>query len=369
MEDLLRVAFLVENNLGHRTHLRCLKQWVGEAQGISPTWVPIEPWEPDIWSRVPVVRDQTPLCWSGRAAGKLQSMLRSGPRPDLFYLHTVSIALAARMVVDGTPTVVSLDTTPEPSQTFAAYRHGAPGARGIKLRLRESLYRSCFGHAAGLIGLSPWVSESLVRHYGVSPAKVATLPTGVDLAFWSAERMQARAPDRPRLVFVGGDFVRKGGEQLLRVWQAGLQDDCDLVIVSGSAPSGLEGVRGLSVLPSASPEELRRLFSTSTAMVLPSRAEGVPWVIMEAMAAGLPVVSTPIGGIPWMIEHGVNGLLVPDDDRALHDALRSLLDPDRARRLGAAAARHAPAAFDGATNYGNLAQHLRRMAMQRRQAA
>jgi glycosyltransferase involved in cell wall biosynthesis len=72
---------------------------------------------------------------------------------------------------------------------------------------------------------------------------------------------------------------------------------------------------------------------------LPSDFEGTPNAVLEAMAAGLPVVATNVGGIPQVIEHGINGLLVPPrDEDALAAALRDLLlDPAAARQMGQAA--------------------------------
>ena len=61
-----------------------------------------------------------------------------------------------------------------------------------------------------------------------------TVPSGVDLAFWAAEPATPHERGRPRIVFVGGDFQRKGGEPLLRVWLAGLKDRADLAIVSAT---------------------------------------------------------------------------------------------------------------------------------------
>jgi glycosyltransferase involved in cell wall biosynthesis len=72
--------------------------------------------------------------------------------------------------------------------------------------------------------------------------------------------------------------------------------------------------------------------------IQPSRWEGFPHAILEAMAAGLPVVATRVGGIPEMVEDGVTGIIIPRDQvRALAEAIRFLLDdPRRARQMGKA---------------------------------
>lgn len=83
----------------------------------------------------------------------------------------------------------------------------------------------------------------------------------------------------------------------------------------------------------------QRLLDEATVYALPSYNEGLPMGVLEAMEAGLPIVSTPIGGIPDAVTSGVEGALIaPGDVTALADALSSLLtDPDMARKQGLAA--------------------------------
>lgn len=81
-----------------------------------------------------------------------------------------------------------------------------------------------------------------------------------------------------------------------------------------------------------------RLIADLDALVLPSWIEGMPLVVLEAMARGKPVIATAVGGIPEVVEEGVTGLLVPPGDPArLAAAIAELLaDPERARRMGEA---------------------------------
>jgi glycosyltransferase involved in cell wall biosynthesis len=90
------------------------------------------------------------------------------------------------------------------------------------------------------------------------------------------------------------------------------------------------------------------ILRASDVFVLSSRWEGNPMSVMEAMAAGLPVVSTAVGGVPELVREGVTGLLVPSEDAgALARALQALVDdPARRQAMGAAARQHAVAHFD-----------------------
>jgi glycosyltransferase involved in cell wall biosynthesis len=107
---------------------------------------------------------------------------------------------------------------------------------------------------------------------------------------------------------------------------------------------GLQGrVRFLGVRA-----DVADILRASDVFVLSSRWEGNPMSVMEAMAAGLPVVSTAVGGVPELVREGETGLLVPSEDAAaLAQAMQALVD-DAARRraMGAAARQHAVAHFD-----------------------
>ena len=180
--------------------------------------------------------------------------------------------------------------------------------------------------------------------------KIHVIRCGVDGQFLSAPREPV--PIAPRLVCVGRLSEEKG--QLLLVEAVGqlviegLQ--LELVLVGDGPIRGqLEALieeRGLQdyfcITGWASGAEVRRHILSSRAMVLPSFAEGLPVVIMEALALGRPVISTFVAGIPELVRPGENGWLVPAGNvAALAGAMREAIDlsTDRLNAMGQAGRR------------------------------
>jgi N-acetyl-alpha-D-glucosaminyl L-malate synthase BshA len=98
-------------------------------------------------------------------------------------------------------------------------------------------------------------------------------------------------------------------------------------------------------------EEVLSLMSVADVFLLPSRQESFGLAALEAMACGVPVVASDVGGLPEVVEHGVSGFLHPLDalDEMAASALSVLTDADRGRRVGAAARRRVEERFDAST--------------------
>jgi glycosyltransferase involved in cell wall biosynthesis len=358
-----RIGFIMEQTLGHVTYHRDLERWAGSDPSISPTWFAIPSWRADRWAQTPVVRSNMSLVLSLRARDEIRPG-RPGSRFDVLFFHTQATALCSLGLARRLPVVISLDATPKNIDSMGAgYRHrpDTPGPAGL---LKQSCYRRLFRRAAALTTWSHWAKDSLVRDYRVDPEKVAVIPPGVDVDSWRAGRAADAAPGPARLLFVGGDFPRKGGEVLLDAFRAGLSDRSELDIVTASdGPEAGPAVRVHRGLTRADPA-MRHLFEGADLFVLPTLGDCSPLAILEAMASGLPVVATDVGAISEQVVHGETGLLVPPgDSEALGRAIASLLDdPDRLRAYGAAGRLRAERLFDGRRNCRALIGLLKRCA-------
>lgn len=194
-------------------------------------------------------------------------------------------------------------------------------------------------HAVDVIfTMAEAIRESVIHDYGCSPDKVITVGAGTN--FTLDPEIKQEYGQRTAL-FVAFEFGRNGGPQLLEAWRRVRTrlPDARLQIVGprlNVVPAGEPGVEWLGQVRDR--ERLRTLFREATLFTLPSLFNPFPHVLREAMAVGLPCVSTAHGAIPEIVTDGVTGTLVPVGDiEALADALTDLLaDPELARRLGMA---------------------------------
>jgi glycosyltransferase involved in cell wall biosynthesis len=118
----------------------------------------------------------------------------------------------------------------------------------------------------------------------------------------------------------------------------------------------------VAFLGAVNPESVRDLYAATDAFVLPSFAEGIPVVLMEAMAMEVPCVTTVVNGIPELITSGESGLLVsPSDAAQLADAIETLIaNPALRQSLGKAGRRKVTASYDLVRNVARLHNIFRR---------
>jgi glycosyltransferase involved in cell wall biosynthesis len=204
--------------------------------------------------------------------------------------------------------------------------------------------------------MSNWAAASLSRQ-GIPAERIHVIHPGLNLDFWSPGR-RIRADDAPaRLLFVGADFVRKGGELLLRVFDEQFASRCKLDIVTRDPVRPSPGVRVHQDLKPNS-VELRDLYRNADLFVLPTTADCFGHVAVEAMACGVPVVMTNVGGAADIVVPGKTGWLL-DDPAELAEVLEDALSSaPRLREFGANARSRAEKLFNGCANDRRLADLL-----------
>lgn len=234
------------------------------------------------------------------------------------------------------------------------------------LSLREKVARS-----AGAVVVSDFGRSQLLRWADPEDwPKVRVVRCGLDAAFLGAGPREL--PEVPRLVCVGRLAGQKGQLLLLEALTLVAAEGIDFeMILAGDGPlrpALEERLRVLSlggrvrITGWLGGEAVRRELLAARLMVLPSFAEGLPVVLMEALALGRPVVTTYVAGIPELVENGVSGWLVPAGSApalagALADALRA--PTETLARMGRAGAARVAALHDASREAAKLAEMFR----------
>ncbi len=212
---------------------------------------------------------------------------------DTFYLTSWAAARAARKARRPWLVTQHVELVHHPSALVTAVQKAVYRLAGARI----------WRGAHTVFTLNARVAD-FVRGHGCAPERMRHLPNGVDTVLYrpcrdTVERREIRAefglsPDRPLALFAGRLVPKKGYDIALAAWEHGT--GFDLVLAGGGDGSALEGRPGVHYVGALSPDRLARLYRACDMFVLPSVAEGFPLSVQEAMAAGLPVVTTPDPG-------------------------------------------------------------------------
>lgn len=345
-----RALFLGSEYAGHKTRFSIIRASV-EADGrLAPRFRALTGWHDEglIERLSPVPRG---------IRGRLRAFTEAAgyatfPRPDVIWTSArTEVAPFAWSQVGPfhRPTVVDLDATEAQLESMAQWYFGRQPRSGIRRRVAALQESMSWTGATVFTPWSRWAADGL-RCAGIDDSRIRVIPPGVDLAAWRPELASERAPDNPiRLLFVGGDFERKGGDMLLTLMASDLGRSFTLDIVTRQVIPTPPNVRVHMATPNS--PELRRLFHTADLFVLPSRAECFGIAAIEAMAAGLPVAMTNIGGAADIVEPGRTGWLIEPTTDALAELLRGIAaDSACVKPMGIEARRRAETRFDGRRN-------------------
>jgi glycosyltransferase involved in cell wall biosynthesis len=340
---------------------RILREGGHDVRVVSP--------EPDASGPVAQIRVGASAVWSAEASRRVGALVR---RHDIEIVHAHNLfptlspsvlraaaAAGAAVVVtlhnfrmmclpatflrDGRVCEACLGHLPWRGVVYRCYRESALGSAALASSLAVHRRLGTFGRVSRYLAVSDFVREKHIE--GGMPAD----RIGVKGNFtWAAE--PRRGPGE-YFLFVGRLSPEKGLDTLLRAWRTG--PSLGRLVVIGDGPQAADlramapaGVEFGGEVPST---DVAGIMARARALMVPSRwYEASPRTIIEAYAAGVPVIASRIGALPEAVEDGVSGYLAPPDDAAAWaDAASRMTDDREAERLGAGAlarwrARHSP---------------------------
>jgi glycosyltransferase involved in cell wall biosynthesis len=306
--------------------------------------------------RFPAVRRAIPGLTLPLLPGLVEALDRDHPEVIHAHSHRYGHVLQASWVARSRSIPFVVTTHYHPADPWE------PAVKKGLLRMQDHFFGMTAYRQAGAVVAETRAEAAMLRDF-VPADRLRIVPPGIDLEAWSdlptAESARASLALPPGyLLFAGRLAPNKGLLTGLEAWAA---------LPSGERPPwvlvgqdwGMRGkleeraralgvekdLRILGNLPDAT--AYRSAFAGATALILPSEYEAFGLVLLEAMAARLPVVATAVGGVPEAVEDGRTALLVPPRDvAALSAALRTVLtDPAKARSLGDAGRARVEARF------------------------
>lgn len=361
------MLLVLAEELGWRTHANQMKRVLAERDDFE--WEVFTPKLPR-WVKAPLKRHNMSrldrLCRHvdpiTAYRGPLGSRVRAAVArfgPDLVHVGAQLPAASLLGRPDAPPYTLSLDTT----------RVNMNALKEMRIWSQADLAREAelLRGAAHSFPWSDWAGRASTGEYGVEAGRVTVVPPSVDPAVFGTPR--ARVPNAvPRVLFIGNDFLRKGGDMLYR-WVTGpLAGTCELHIVSGDPAAAQLGGPGVVVHGPVPHARLTgEILPSMDLLCHPTQSDMSAYVVVEAAFAGLPAITSRVGGIPELVIEGETGWTLERRDEAgfVRTLKMVLADPDRVAEAGRQARRRAEDRFDAGKNYNRLFDRLKELALRR----
>ena len=236
------------------------------------------------------------------------------------------------------------------------YEYFVDARPGSRIWLLQQISRYALRRANLIRVLSEGMKERLLHRYGAElGGKVSVLPPRVDLNLFEMKLRPATFGPCLRLIMVGAINANKGQLRLIRALRQGpvpielhiVGDGPDLVKCREEAEDS-----SLPIICHGAQDQRHvvELLQQSDVFVMYSKSEGTPRAMMEAMATGLPVVTTDAGFCADVVRHGTEGIVLgPDPDKEIESVFSRLFErPEATRRMGLAARARAESDYDAA---------------------
>ena len=367
-----RFGFILTTTLGNKTRYLNFRKYAERDASVHFEWAPVSHYDPDPDSRP----------WRSLPAGLrmrlfvLQQTLPVMRRLDQFeavmvHLFEADVILPARRLFKKSPVLFS-STDEAPIVDRATYPLYPDEIKKPvwRQKLRLAIDRWRIRNTDHFVPYSKWVGDIIEKGCGAPADRVHPIHVGVDLEIWPRVVRTERSAGRVKILFVGGDFVRKGGDLLLEVFSARFSDVAELHLIGRQAPQVLPPHVYAHRDLNPNDGRLRELYADADVFVQPSTADlGPTWALLEALSCSLPVVATDVGATREVVRPGETGFLIPVGDAgALAEAMQTLIDdPGLRLRMGHHGRELIEQHYSAAANVPRILQVMKDAVDQRRQ--
>lgn len=236
---------------------------------------------------------------------------------DAIFINGIQVLAVAHSIAPHKNFIVAMDTTPLLVKRMT--RKSNPGIKGLIGQLAGTilnrwLYSKAVMSASHFLPLSEWCAASLKNDFNVKTSKITSTYAPLNYTIWKPAPRQ-RKDDSFVLLFVGNDFQRKGGPFLLDLLENYLPNNFRLKIISNDPYVKKEWGERVQVISGLGHDQLPQLirhYQLSDAFVFPTKHDQLGLVVAEAMAVGLPVFATNVGGLVDLVDTTTGHLFTLD---------------------------------------------------------
>ncbi|OKH32829.1 hypothetical protein NIES2119_24950 [[Phormidium ambiguum] IAM M-71] len=271
---------------------------------------------------------------------------------SVLHFHTQPLAFLALDLLKKFPTAITIDFT-----AIQAATEKTDTDFRWTYKPNFLLEKKVFQAAKKLITFSEATRKSIIEDYKIDENKVKVIYPGVDLNKIPLASKTKQIEQKPyKILFIGGHFERKGGQDLLEVFLERFADRSELHLVTQTPiKCDRPHVYIHQDIKAYTPKWLE-LYHQADVFVLPTYSEPFGWVFIEAMAAGLPIITTRVNAIPEIVSHEETGFLIQPGDRIdLANRIEQLIEnPNLGQKMGAKGRQVVEQKFNAQTNFQTL---------------
>jgi len=305
----VKIVCVLSEILGNAVISSRVREVVQQLENVDPEFVSVAPGDfrdaaTPWWARL-----TNP--WESQYVARHKMAGRKSHRMDLLIVTSWEYAVAFRGAAQTLPSAVFLDATPSTMDLQMRQRGYTSWKRDVAQWIHNRSFRRAAGAFDLFLAAGSDCRDALHADYGVSLDRILVTLAPQNLQEWKPGGARKSTGGRMRLLFVGNDFRRKGGDFLIRLYREHLADFCELTIASND-PVLAETVlpEGVTWLAKKTRGELLQVYQDSQVFLLPTQQDFMPQVLGEALACGLPCIANDVGGIRDLVRTGETGYLM-----------------------------------------------------------